>query len=223
MAAGARGARADAGAALDRGPRPGRSGPDPHVGNRRPRLHRDPGGGGGGDVAQKFLPLFRLEGRAPGGPVRGRRPTGGGRPWPPPSTATRIRSSGSASAVEGLFGLIMVDGRRPYAAALVREHLRLSESRPEELRAVLQPFVDILRVELEKRRPQRRPQGRRRRPDGPHPVPSRRLPPPRPHLPSDRRVPPGRGRRPVDLLRCRPPALMNGAPHETAPMMRQRP
>jgi AcrR family transcriptional regulator len=52
-------------------------------------------------------------------------------------------------AVEGLFGFITVDGRLPYAAALVREHLRLSESRPAELRAVLQPFVEIFRVELD--------------------------------------------------------------------------
>ncbi len=52
-------------------------------------------------------------------------------------------------AVEGLFGFITVDGRLPYAAALVREHLRLSESRPDELRAVLQPFVEIFRTELE--------------------------------------------------------------------------
>jgi AcrR family transcriptional regulator len=52
-------------------------------------------------------------------------------------------------AVEGLFGYIGVDGRLPYAAALVGEHLRLSESRPKELRAVLQPFVDIFRAELE--------------------------------------------------------------------------
>src|ERR1700691_745586 len=51
--------------------------------------------------------------------------------------------------VEGLFGFITVDGRLPYAAALVREHLRLSESRPDELRAVLQPFVDIFREELD--------------------------------------------------------------------------
>jgi AcrR family transcriptional regulator len=54
------------------------------------------------------------------------------------------------SCVEGLFGFITVDGRLPYAAALVREHLRLSESRPEELRAVLQPFVDIFEAELER-------------------------------------------------------------------------
>jgi AcrR family transcriptional regulator len=52
-------------------------------------------------------------------------------------------------AVEGLFRFITPDGRLPYAAALVREHLRLSESRPRELRAVLQPFVDIFRVELD--------------------------------------------------------------------------
>jgi TetR/AcrR family transcriptional regulator len=53
------------------------------------------------------------------------------------------------SAVEGLFRFITVDGRLPYAAALVREHLRLSESRPEQLRAVLEPFVEIFRVELD--------------------------------------------------------------------------
>jgi TetR/AcrR family transcriptional regulator len=53
------------------------------------------------------------------------------------------------AAVQGLFGFITLDGRLPYAAALVREHLRLSESRPDELRAVLQPFVDILQAELD--------------------------------------------------------------------------
>jgi AcrR family transcriptional regulator len=46
-------------------------------------------------------------------------------------------------AVVGLFRFITVDGRLPYAAALVREHLRLAESHPDQLRAVLQPFVDI--------------------------------------------------------------------------------
>ena len=56
-------------------------------------------------------------------------------------------------AVVGLFGFITVDGRLPYAAALVREHLRLSESRPEELRAVLRPFVEILGAELENAAP----------------------------------------------------------------------
>ncbi len=52
-------------------------------------------------------------------------------------------------AVEGLFGFIGVDGRLPYAATFVGEHLRLAESRPAELRAILQPFVDIFRTELE--------------------------------------------------------------------------
>jgi TetR/AcrR family transcriptional regulator len=52
-------------------------------------------------------------------------------------------------AVEGLFRYIGVDGRLPYAAAFVGEHLRLSESRPDELGAILKPFVDIFRTELE--------------------------------------------------------------------------
>ncbi|MGH9019247.1 MAG: TetR/AcrR family transcriptional regulator [Acidimicrobiales bacterium] len=52
------------------------------------------------------------------------------------------------AAVEGLFGFLAVDGPLPYAAALVREHLRLSETRPRELQAVLQPFVDVFRTEL---------------------------------------------------------------------------
>jgi AcrR family transcriptional regulator len=51
-------------------------------------------------------------------------------------------------AVVGLFRFITVDGRLPYAAALVREHLRLAESRPEELRMVLTPFVDLFAREL---------------------------------------------------------------------------
>jgi AcrR family transcriptional regulator len=52
------------------------------------------------------------------------------------------------AAVTALFMFITVDGRLPYAAALVREHLRLAESRPTELRAVMQPFVDVFEVEL---------------------------------------------------------------------------
>jgi AcrR family transcriptional regulator len=51
-------------------------------------------------------------------------------------------------AVVGLFRFITVDGRLPYAAALVREHLRLAESRPAELRRVLDPFVDLFATEL---------------------------------------------------------------------------
>jgi AcrR family transcriptional regulator len=35
-----------------------------------------------------------------------------------------------------------------YSALLVREHLRLGASRPDEMRAALQPLVDLLDVEL---------------------------------------------------------------------------
>jgi len=45
--------------------------------------------------------------------------------------------------VVGLFRFLTVDGRLPYAAALVREHLRLAESRPDQLRGVLHPFVGV--------------------------------------------------------------------------------
>ncbi|HXX91108.1 MAG TPA: TetR/AcrR family transcriptional regulator [Acidimicrobiales bacterium] len=51
-------------------------------------------------------------------------------------------------AVVGLFRFITLDGRLPYAAALVREHLRLAESRPDELRTLLTPFVDVFAAEL---------------------------------------------------------------------------
>ncbi|MHB8593443.1 MAG: TetR/AcrR family transcriptional regulator [Acidimicrobiales bacterium] len=60
-------------------------------------------------------------------------------------SAERVRT-----AVVGLFRFITLDGRLPYAAALVREHLRLAESRPEELRGVLRPFVDVFERELER-------------------------------------------------------------------------
>jgi AcrR family transcriptional regulator len=52
------------------------------------------------------------------------------------------------SAVVGLFGFIARDGNLPYAAALVREHLRLAESRPEELRLVLRPLVEVFEREI---------------------------------------------------------------------------
>ncbi len=45
--------------------------------------------------------------------------------------------------VVGLFRFLTVEGRLPYAAALVREHLRLAESHPEQLRGVLDPFVGV--------------------------------------------------------------------------------
>src|SRR5579863_3608329 len=45
--------------------------------------------------------------------------------------------------VVGLFRFLTVEGRLPYAAALVREHLRLAESHPDQLQGVLQPFVGV--------------------------------------------------------------------------------
>jgi TetR/AcrR family transcriptional regulator len=45
--------------------------------------------------------------------------------------------------VVGLFRFLTVEGRLPYAAALVREHLRLAESHPDQLQGVLQPFVAV--------------------------------------------------------------------------------
>jgi TetR/AcrR family transcriptional regulator len=47
------------------------------------------------------------------------------------------------TVVMGLFRFLTVEGRLPYAAALVREHLRLAESHPEQLRGVLDPFVGV--------------------------------------------------------------------------------
>jgi AcrR family transcriptional regulator len=46
-------------------------------------------------------------------------------------------------AVVGLFRFLTVEGRLPYAAALVREHLRLAESHPQQLQGVLNPFVGV--------------------------------------------------------------------------------
>jgi TetR/AcrR family transcriptional regulator len=47
------------------------------------------------------------------------------------------------TVVVGLFRFLTVEGRLPYAAALVREHLRLAESHPDQLRGVLDPFVGV--------------------------------------------------------------------------------
>jgi AcrR family transcriptional regulator len=52
------------------------------------------------------------------------------------------------AAVVGLFRFITFDGRLPYAAALVREHLRLAESHPDQLSQVLHPFVETFETEL---------------------------------------------------------------------------
>ncbi len=45
--------------------------------------------------------------------------------------------------VVGLFRFLTIEGRLPYAAALVREHLRLAESHPDRLRGILDPFVAV--------------------------------------------------------------------------------
>src|SRR5580704_7140011 len=45
--------------------------------------------------------------------------------------------------VVGLFRFLAGEGRLPYAAALVQEHLRLAQSQPEQLRGVLEPFVGV--------------------------------------------------------------------------------
>ena len=57
-------------------------------------------------------------------------------PCPDPLERVRV-------AVVGLFRFLAEDGRLPYAAALVREHLRLAESHPDQLRGVLEPFVRV--------------------------------------------------------------------------------
>ncbi len=47
------------------------------------------------------------------------------------------------SLVEGLFGLLTHPGAVGYAGVLVREHRRLSESKPDELRVALAPIVGL--------------------------------------------------------------------------------
>jgi AcrR family transcriptional regulator len=57
--------------------------------------------------------------------------------------AERLRT-----AVVGLFRFLSVDGQLPYAAALVGEHLRLAQARPDELAAVRRPFLDVFEREV---------------------------------------------------------------------------
>ncbi|MDE3085217.1 MAG: TetR/AcrR family transcriptional regulator [Acidobacteriota bacterium] len=52
------------------------------------------------------------------------------------------------TAVVGLFRFLGDKGRLPYAAALVGEHLRLAQSRPEALTAVLEPFLALFESEM---------------------------------------------------------------------------
>lgn len=58
--------------------------------------------------------------------------------------ADRLRT-----AVVGLFRFLGDPGRLPYAAALVGEHLRLAQSRPDALTAVLEPFLALFETEME--------------------------------------------------------------------------
>lgn len=51
--------------------------------------------------------------------------------------------------VDGIFELLTHAGAVGYAGVLVREHHRLSDDRPDELRSALSPLVDLLRVELD--------------------------------------------------------------------------
>jgi len=49
--------------------------------------------------------------------------------------------------VEGMFELLAA-GEHGYVTVLVREHLRLSESRPEQMAEVLRPFLEILATDI---------------------------------------------------------------------------
>lgn len=51
--------------------------------------------------------------------------------------------------VHGLFSMLTVDGAMGYAGVLVREHRRLGEDRPDDLRAGLAPLVDMLAADIE--------------------------------------------------------------------------
>jgi AcrR family transcriptional regulator len=51
--------------------------------------------------------------------------------------------------VTGVFELLILPGALGYAGLLVREHRRLSDSRPEDLRRALAPMIDVLAAEIE--------------------------------------------------------------------------
>ena len=52
------------------------------------------------------------------------------------------------AAVVGVFELLTIPGALGYAGVLLREHRRLTESHPAELRAALAPIIDLLETEL---------------------------------------------------------------------------
>jgi AcrR family transcriptional regulator len=50
--------------------------------------------------------------------------------------------------VDGVFEMVALPGAAGYAGLLVREHRRLSEDRPDEMRGALAPMVDLLADEI---------------------------------------------------------------------------
>jgi AcrR family transcriptional regulator len=50
--------------------------------------------------------------------------------------------------VTGVFELLTLPGALGYAGLLVREHRRLADSRPEDLRRALAPMIDVLAAEI---------------------------------------------------------------------------
>lgn len=51
--------------------------------------------------------------------------------------------------VTGVFELLALPGALGYAGLLVREHRRLSDSRPDDLRRALAPMIEVLAAEIE--------------------------------------------------------------------------
>ena len=62
---------------------------------------------------------------------------------PRPEGVERLRAY-----VDGLFEFLTLPGALGYAGVLVREHRRLAEGHPAELRAALAPLIDMLAAEL---------------------------------------------------------------------------
>lgn len=54
--------------------------------------------------------------------------------------------------VHGIFALLTTPGALGYAGVLVREHQRLTETRPDALERALAPLVDVLVAEIERAR-----------------------------------------------------------------------
>jgi len=52
------------------------------------------------------------------------------------------------ACVAGLFSLLAGSGQAAYAAMMVREHVRLTDDHPDELRAVHAPFLHLVRAEV---------------------------------------------------------------------------